>query len=307
MIISWGIKHRPSTLDGYVFPNDQYKEAFTNMVKQQSFPHLLLSGVQGSGKTTIAKILINSMPVDPTLDVKQINASDQNSVDDMRTEITDFINSYPMGDFKIVLLEEADYLSLNAQALLRVPLEDPDNTARFILTCNHEHKIITPLKSRLTHFHFKTQSYDNILLCAVEVLAKEKIKFNLDTVKQFIDLTFPDIRKLLNTLQQHCTTGTLILPTVSKDKGDYKGELANLLAKDNWRGARELVCSQVLPSEWEEVYRYLYDNIHTFGKFKQIEKAEQAYVLIAEHLFKHTGSADPEINAAALFVRLSIV
>lgn len=303
----WGVKHRPTTLTDYVFQNDDYKVKFEEMVQSRSIPHLLLSGTQGTGKTTLAHILINSMNVDPDLDVKIIDASKQNSVDDMRTEIMDFITSYPIGDFKIVLLEEADYLSLSAQAVLRTPLEDPDISARFILTCNYDHKLMPAIKSRLEHYKFKAPSFDEVIMYVGKVLATEKVKFDFETLNEYVESAYPDIRKIINLVQSNCSNGVLKRTTLDKQEADYKLELADLLAKDCWEDARSLVCKNVTAEEWEDVYRFLYMNIHKYGKFKNKQQAESAIVVIAEHLYKHSICADPEINAAAMFIRLSMV
>lgn len=304
---NWAIKYRPSTLTNYVFPNEEYKQSFSKMVDQKNIPHLLLSGSPGTGKSTLARILINNMPVDQNVDVKIINASDQNSVDDMRNEIMDFINSYAMGDFKIVLLEEADYLSLNAQALLRTPLEDPNISARFILTCNQEHKIMPAIKSRVEHFHFKSQAFDDVILFAADVLSKEKVKFDLDTLEQVVSQNYPDIRKTLITLQQNSTNNILSVKHATQSGGDYKEELLKFVGNNQWKSARELVCSQVSSSEWEDLYSFLYKSLNTVGKFKQQDKHDQAIVTIAEHLYKHSICSDPEINAAAMFIKLSTI
>lgn len=302
----WSVTHRPSTLDNYVFQSEDFKSKILQMVTTKHIPNLLFSGVQGTGKTTLAHILINSMNVDRQLDVKVIDASKQNSVDDMRNEIMDFITSYPMGDFKIVLLEEADYLSLSAQAVLRTPLEDPELSARFILTCNYDHKLMPAIKSRLTHYKFKAPLYDDVIMYAGSVLAAEKIKFDLDTLDKYVQASFPDIRKLLINLQSNCINGVLQSTSHEKQDADYKIDLADMLGGDRWEEARTLVCNNVSDQEWEDVYRFLYDNLHRFGKFKKPDKYEQGIITIAEHLYKHSICTDPEINAAAMFIKLSM-
>lgn len=303
----WGIKHRPTTIDDYVFQNADFKQKIVEMIESKQLPHLLFSGVQGTGKTSLARILINSMNVDPDLDVKIIDASKQNSVDDMRDEIMDFITSYPMGDFKIVLMEEADYLSLAAQAVLRTPLEDPEISARFIFTCNYDHKIIPPIKSRLQCYKFKAPNFDDVIMRVATVLTDEKVKFDLPTLEKYVSASYPDIRQILNSIEPNCSQGVLRDVSLDKQDADYKLELGELLGNDQWEDARLLVCKNVTDQEWEDVYRYLYDNLHNFGKFKKREKYEQGIITIAEHLYKHSICTDAEINAAAMFIKMSTV
>ena len=149
----WVEKYRPKTIDQYVFQDETLKAAVTKWLAEGNIPHLLLSGVQGAGKTSLSQILINEINIDET-DVLMINASDENSVDTIREKIKGFISTWPMGDFKVVRLEEADYISLPAQGVLRSMIEDYSEVARFILTCNYENKIKPAIKSRCQHFRF---------------------------------------------------------------------------------------------------------------------------------------------------------
>ena len=148
----WVEKFRPSTIDGYVFRDQHQREQIQNWIKQESIPHLLFSGSAGIGKTTLAKILFNELDIHP-LDILEINASRTNSVDDVRDKIINFVQMIPFGQFKVVLLDEADYLSPSAQAALRGVMEEYHTTSRFILTCNYPNRIIPALNSRCQGFH----------------------------------------------------------------------------------------------------------------------------------------------------------
>ena len=143
----WVEKYRPKNLDGYVFRDEHQRKQAKLWVKEKSIPHLLFSGAAGIGKTTMAKILINELGIEE-FDVLEINASRTNSVEDVRDKIVNFVQMIPFGDFKIVLLDEADYLSPNAQAALRGVMEEYHTTSRFILTCNYPNRIIPALHSR---------------------------------------------------------------------------------------------------------------------------------------------------------------
>jgi replication factor C small subunit len=157
----WCEKYRPKVLSDYVFHDENQRQSFTKMVETKSIPHLLLSGIQGTGKTSISKILINECDIDET-DVLIINASDENSVDIIRDKIKGFITTYAMGEFKIILLEESDYITPSGQAVLRVLMEEYADVSRFILTCNYENKIIPAIKSRCQHFRFKAAERNSI-------------------------------------------------------------------------------------------------------------------------------------------------
>jgi len=302
----WCEKYRPTTLDEYVFHDEGHKKAFSQMVADKTIPHLLLSGVQGSGKTTIAQILIDEIGFE-SADVLVINASDENSVDHMRDVIKGFISTFAMGGFKIILMEEADYLSQPAQAVLRKYMEDPISQARFILTCNYDHKIMPALKSRSQHYRFKAGNKNDITEFCAKILISEDITFDLDKLDKYIAVGYPDIRKIVNLLQQNSISGQLMSFVGAAEAGDYKFALLDLIAADKWDDARHLACTNVAPEEWTAVYRFLYENLDKSSKFKNKENWEVGMITIANHLYKNSIVADPEINAAAMFIELSQV
>lgn len=297
----WVERYRPQTIDEYVFHDDTHRTAFTRIVQSKELPHLLLSGTQGCGKTTIAKILIRAMELDDT-DVLTINASDERGIDLFRETIKSFSTTYALGAFKIIHLEEADALTPPAQQALKQFMEEMSEYVRFIFTCNHDNKIIPPIKSRCQHFHFRSPNKDDVAEYLVKILANEHVKFNLDILDRYIAYGYPDIRKIVNTLQMHTIDGRLLSPNVEGQADDWKLKLLDTIVAGKWTAARVLVCSSVLSTEWESMYRFLYENLHTV--FKEREKWEEAITIIAEHLYKHSICADPEINAAACFIRL---
>ena len=302
----WVEKFRPKTLDEYIFHDDNQRTAIERMVSDKTIPHLLLSGVQGSGKTTLGLVLINELDMDET-DVLTINASDENNVDTIREKIKNFVSTFAMGDFKIVHLEEADYLTPNAQAVLRRMMEEYVDTARFILTCNYENKIVPAIKSRCQHFRFTKHDIADVTESVAKILLQEKVSFDLDLLDKYVRVGYPDIRKIINTLQQNCNDGKL-LPLISEHSaGDYKFELLDLLSTDDWNAARTLTCGEVAAEEWEDVYKFLYENLDKAPKFQTKDKWEEGIIIIADHLYKHSLVADPEINAAAMYIRLGQV
>ena len=292
----WTEKYRPSTLDNYLFHDDAQRASIERMVADGSIPHLLLSGIQGSGKTTLAKILINELDINE-MDILILNASDENSVDVMREKIKGFITTIAMGKFKIVLLDEADYISHAGQGILRNMMETYNEQARFILTCNYENKIIPQIKSRSQQFKFSKGNQADILI-------KEKVKFNLDLLDRYVAVGYPDVRKIINLLQQNSNNGVLQAPQSDSDSSDYKFALLELISGDNWTGARKMACDNIVDGEWEDLYRFLYTNLKDTPKFSTKAKWEQGIVTIADYAHKHAIVADPELNAAAMFIQL---
>lgn len=298
----WVEAYRPQTLEEYVFHDDQQAMVVQRMINDQSIPHLLLSGVQGSGKTTLAKILVRLLHIEET-DVLVVNASDENSVEIMRDKIKSFVTTFAMGTFKVINLEEADYLSPNAQAVLRQLMEEYSDTTRFILTCNYENKIIPAIKSRCQQFRFSKPDRDKVTEFVANILVLEKIKFGLEQLDGYVAVGYPDIRKIINLLQQNSIDGKL-LPITQVETADYKFKLLDLIETGDWVEARKLTCAQVSSEEWEDVFKFLYENLEKSPSFAQRDKWEAGIVVIADHLYKHGIVADPEINAAAMFIRL---
>jgi DNA polymerase III delta prime subunit len=298
----WVEKYRPNTLDGYVFRDSNQRQQIENWIKEKTIPHLLFSGHAGIGKTTLAKILLNLLEIND-LDVLEINASRVNSVDDVRNKITNFVQMIPFGDFKVVLLDEADYLSHNAQAALRGIMEEYHTTARFILTCNYPNKVIPALHSRCQGFHIEKVDPTEFTARVATILVEEDIEFDLDTLDTYVKAKYPDLRKCINTVQMNSITGKLIAPNeVDANLSDWRIQMVELFKQGKVSQARKLVCSQIRPEEVEEIFRWLYDNIELFGQDAQQEKA---ILIIKQGLADHTLVSDPEINLAATMVRLS--
>ena len=299
----WTEKYRPKDIDGYVFRDNGQKEQVASWIKSKAIPHLLFSGSAGIGKTTLAKLLIHQLGVDE-YDILEINASRTNSVEDVRDKITGFVQTMPFGDFKVVLLDEADYLSPNAQAALRGVMETYADTARFILTCNYPNRIIPALHSRCQGFHIEKVDETEFTARVATVLVEEGVQFELDTLDSYVKATYPDLRKCLNLLQMNSTSGTLIAPAASdRGTGDYKLNMVELFKHGKIKEARTLLCSQVRPEEMEELFRWMYDNLNLWSKSD--EGQDDAILIIRKGLVNHTMCADPEINLSATIVELS--
>jgi|TARA_B100002019_G_scaffold288898_1_gene303455 DNA polymerase III delta prime subunit len=298
----WVEKYRPNTVDGYVFRDEHQKKQVKQWIKEGTIPHLLFSGNAGIGKTTLAKILFNELEIND-LDILEINASRTNSVEDVRDKIVNFVQMIPFGDFKVVLLDEADYLSPNAQAALRGVMEEYHTTSRFILTCNYPNRIIPALHSRCQGFHIERIDQTEFTARVAQILIDEGVQPDLDTLDTFVKATYPDLRKCINMVQMNSVDGVLQKPQ-DGDTGeaDYKLEMVELFKAGKINQARKLVCSQVRPDEVEDIYKWLYDNITLFG---DEEKQDNAILIIKQGLVDHTLVADPEINLAATMIRLA--
>jgi len=298
----WVEKYRPATVDGYVFRDQHQRNQVNTWIKDGTIPHLLFSGNAGIGKTTLAKILLNQLEVNE-YDILEINASRTNSVEDVRDKIVNFVQMIPFGDFKVVLLDEADYLSPNAQAALRGVMEEYHTTSRFIMTCNYPNRIIPALHSRCQGFHIERIDQTEFTARVAEILITEEVVPDLDVLDTYVKATYPDLRKCINMVQMNCVDGTLVPPAQS-DSGDadYKLEMVELFKAGKIGQARKLVCSQARPEEIEDIYKWLYDNITLFG---DEERQESAILVIKQGLVDHTLVSDPEINLAATLIRLA--
>jgi replication factor C small subunit len=298
----WTEKYRPSTIDGYVFRDSAQREQIESWIKDRAIPHLIFSGNAGIGKTTLAKILVNQLEVNE-FDLLEINASRTNSVDDVRDKIQTFVETMPFGEFKVVLLDEADYLSPNAQAALRGVMETYAHTARFILTCNYPTKIIPALHSRCQGFHIERVDVTEFTTRAATVLVEEDIEFDLDTLDTYVKGTYPDLRKCLNTLQMNSTSGKLAVPSNSEGStSDWKLSAVELFKEGRIMEARKLMCSSVRPEEMEDVYRWMYDNLSLWGKDQ--EQQDRAIIIIKQGLVNVSFVADQEINLSATLAEL---
>ena len=298
----WVEKYRPKSLDGYVFRDDHQRKQAQTWIKEKSIPHLLFSGAAGIGKTTMAKILINELEI-PDYDVLELNASRTNSVDEVRNKITNFVQMIPFGPFKVVLLDEADYLSPNAQAALRGVMEEYHTTSRFILTCNYPNRIIPAIHSRCQGFHIAKIDQTEFTARVAEILITEGVTPDLDTLDTYVKATYPDLRKCINMVQQNVSDNVLQIPSQG-DEGtaDWKLEMVELFKAGKITEARQLLCGKLKAEEMEEVYRWLYDNLSIFGSE---EKQDTAVLIIKQGLVDHTLVADPEINLAAVLIKLA--
>ena len=299
----WTEKYRPKDVDGYVFTDISVKEQVEEWIKDGHIPHLLLHGPAGTGKTTLAKILVNQLGID-SYDFLQVNASRDNGVDFLKTKIEGFVSTLPFGHLKIVLLDEADYLSPNAQGLLRGLMETYAAQARFILTCNLVHKVITPLKSRCTELHINKTDQVEFFTRAATVLATENVTYEPEVLASYVAATYPDLRKCLNLLQSNSKNSVLLNPKdLDSSTQDYKLVMVDLFKRRKIKEARKLLCEQARPEEMDEIFRWMYDNLDLWSKTD--EGQDEAILVIRKGMINHSLAGDPEINLSATIVELS--
>jgi len=300
----WVEKYRPKTIEDYVFKDESQKRQVKSWIKEGSIPHLLFSGSAGIGKTTLAKVLLHELGIED-YDVLEINASRENSVDVIRDKITNFVQMIPFGPFKVVLLDEADYLTLNAQAILRGLMETYSSTSRFILTCNYPNKVIPAIHSRCQGYHVEKTDQVEFTARVATILLTENIEFDMDTLDTYVKLTYPDLRKCINQVQQNITEDNgLASPTAGDSAAaDYKIEMVELFKRGKIKEARTLLCGRVRPEEIEDIYTWMYQNLDLFGQNE--EQKDSALLIIKQGLVDHTLIADPEINLAATLVKLA--
>jgi len=295
----WVEKYRPQTLSEYV-GNETVKETIQQYLDNNDIPHLLLHGKAGTGKTTLAKLIVNTIKCDSMI----INASDENNVDTVRTKVKNFASSMGFAGFKVIILDEFDYMTPNAQAILRNLMETFSKHCRFILTCNYHEKIIDPIKSRCQTFAITPPTKKDVAIQVTRILDAEKIKYDVKNVADIISSYYPDIRRILNTCQLQSAKGELKVDHQIMVESDFKTKLVDLLkANDDKRNMfmniRQAVADNKL-NDYSEMYSMLYDKVEVYAA----GNTANVILTIAEGLSKDALVVDKEIVFMSTIIQI---
>jgi replication factor C small subunit len=280
----WTEKYRSQTLDQYI-GNSELKTTIGSWIIKNDIPHLLLYGKAGTGKTTLAKLITQNIDCD----MMYINASDENGIDTIRDKVKSFASTSTFRPLKVVILDESDYLTINAQASLRNIIETFSAKTRFILTCNYVERIIEPLQSRCQAFKIETLSKPDIARHLANILETENISYVINDVANIINNYYPDIRKIINVIQQHTVDGKLTVTKIDT-KFDISDVVKLIQSKDAFKSVRQYLVDNNI-SDFEPMYRALYDEL---GKDNGL-----ITMTLADYQYKHATVVDKEINFMA--------
>ena len=293
----WVEKYRPSTMDTYI-GNEHLKSKVSIYLESGDLPHLLLYGRAGTGKTTLAKLLVKNIECD----YLYINASDVRRVDDLIPKVRNFASTVGFKDMKIVILDEVDYISGHSQAALRNLMEIFSRHCRFILTCNYVERLIDPIQSRCQSFQIIPPSRSEVAQRMVKILEEEDVVYELDDLKILVNSGYPDIRRVINSAQRQSIDGKLIVDKQSIVENDYKLKVLELLKQDKksaFNGTRKVLADSKV-TDYAELFRLLYDEVDGYGKGHVAE----CILIIAKYELSDAQVFDKEINAMAMIIEI---
>jgi replication factor C small subunit len=298
----WVEKYRPTKVDEYVFKDNSQRKQVQNWIDDKGIPHLLFSGSPGTGKTTLARVLIAELDVEKA-DVLYINASRDNGVDMIRKKISAFSETMPWGEFKVILLDEADHISPEGQAALRGVMEQYHASVRFILTCNYPNMIIPALHSRCQGFHIEELDHTDFTVRVGEILAQNAVEFDIETLDAMVRANYPDLRKTINTVQMSIVDNKLVMPDDGGSTSEWRLAMVELFRSGKIQDARKLIIKSARADEYNDIFTWLYKNLDLYTK--NDFQYDSCVLAIREGMIKHTQVADPEINLSATMIELA--
>jgi len=295
----WVEKYRPSKLDDYV-GNEHLKSKVATYLENGDVPHLLFYGKAGTGKTTLAKLIVNSIECDYMI----INASDENNVDTIRNKVKNFASSMGFKPMKMIILDEFDYMTPNAQAILRNLMETFSKHCRFILTCNYVEKVIEPIQSRCQSFQIVPPTKKDVAIQISKILKSENIEFDIKDLVPIIDASYPDIRKIINTCQLNSIKGALKVDVQNLLENDYKTKLLDILKSNNDRRNKYMAIRQTLVdskvTDFTDLYTLLYDKVDEYAP----ENTSGVILILGDSVAKSAVAIDKEIIAASTLIQI---
>lgn len=295
----WTEKYRPSKLEDYI-GNDHIKDKVKIYLDNEDVPHLLLVGPAGTGKTTLAKLIAANLDCD----LLYLNASDENNIETVRDKIRSFSSSIGFRKWRLVILDESDYMTSNAQAALRNLMETFSKNCRFILTCNYVEKIIDPIQSRCQTFLVIPPSKKDVAVHMSKILTSESVTYTPEDLVAVINSGYPDIRRVLNACQRQVIEGKLVIDKQSSIEAGYMDKILTILTnlsdkKKAFTEIRQILADSKVRS-FDGLYTFLYDNLDSYA----VGHIGPVILIIAEAQYNDTNVVDKEINVAAMFVKL---
>ena len=295
----WVEKYRPSKLDDYV-GNEHLKSKVSGYIENEDVPHLLFFGKAGTGKTTLAKLIVSSIECD----FMMINASDENNVETVRNKVKNFASSMGFKKYKIIILDEFDYMTPQAQAILRNLMETFSRHCRFILTCNYIEKIIEPIQSRCQTFQITPPTKKDVAIQMSKILKSESVEFDPKDLVPIIDSSYPDIRKIINTCQLNSLKGKLQVDVQNLLDNDYKLKVLEVLkSNDDKRNKYMKIRQTVLDSkatDFSDLYTLLYEKVDDYAG----ENTANVILVLGDGVAKSAIAIDKEIIAAATLIQI---
>ena len=294
----WVEKYRPSTLDNYI-GNEHLRSKVKVYIESGDLPHLLLYGRAGTGKTTLAKLLVNNIDCD----YLYINASDENSVDVVREKVKNFASTLGFADMKVIILDECDYITPNAQAALRNLMETFSKSCRFILTCNYVERIIDPIQSRCQSFQIIPPDRKQVAMHLSDILQQEKVDTKVDDIVTIVNGGYPDIRRVINASQRQVVDGKLVIDEGMTIQNDYKLKVLDILKtqdkKNSFKNIRQLLADSKV-TDFSDLFRLLFDTVDDWGRGHVAE----CILVLAQYQQSDAVVVDKEINIMAMFIEL---
>ena len=289
-------RYRPIELENYV-GNEHIKKTIKQYLGQNDIQNLIFYGPAGTGKTTLAKLIVKNLDCEHLY----INASDERGIETIRDKVSGFASSASFKPLKVVILDEADFLTIQAQASLRNVIETFSRTTRFILTCNYVERIIDPLQSRCQTLKVVPPSKQDIAYHLMDVFKSEEVDCSADDLKIIVNQYYPDIRKMLNTIQLSIQDSEVVIDKSVLVSSNYMVQVLKELknAKPNWRTIRQIIANANV-NDFEEFYRYLYDNASIYANGNEGMVA----IYINEYSYQSNFRIDKEINIMALIAKL---